>query len=197
LAVTVGTNGYPRDINIVHKLDAELDDSAMATVRTWRYEPALRDGKAVDVRIEVRVRFRLYEGSYRKMAELWDRSDQSDAKADWQLSKAYFEGTGVPQDRELGLRFLKRAADWNLPEAQFLMGEHFYKDESGAPDYVSAYMWYALSKRAGGAQGEAMLKVLVPHMSAAQLTEAERRVGYWPESPPQESAKVGDEGVVR
>ncbi len=46
-------------------------------------------------------------------------------------------------------------------------------------------MWYALSKRAGGKQGEQMLKVLASEMSAAQLAEAETRANYWPEDPPK------------
>jgi hypothetical protein len=65
------------------------------------------------------------------------------------------------------------------------MGEHFHKDPSGPRDDVAAYMWYALSKRAGGKQGEQMLKVLASEMSAAQLAEAETRVNYWPEDPPK------------
>src|ERR1017187_903783 len=104
--------------------------------------------------------------------------------ADLQLSKAYIDGNGVPQDYQLAFEFLKMAADWNLPEAQFLMGEHYYRD--GTPDYVSAYLWYALSKRAGGQDGEAMLKTLASEMSPEQLSEAELRVDYWPKDPPNE-----------
>jgi TPR repeat protein len=89
-------------------------------------------------------------------------------------------------DQTRGFEFLKMAADWNLPEAQFLMGEHFYKGESGPPDYVSAYVWYALTKRNGGKDGERMLKVLAAEMTAEQLGEAETRVDYWPEDPPKE-----------
>lgn len=185
LSFTVGTDGYAHDINVVRKLDAELDESAVATVRSWRYEPARKNDEPVEVQIQARIRFRLYDGSNRKIADLWDRSDRSDPKADWALSKAYFHGMGVPQDEQLGLWFVKRAADWNLPEAQFQMGEHFYKNQSGPPDYVTAYMWYALSKRAGGKQGEQMLKVLALEMSAEQLSEAETRVNYWPEDPPK------------
>jgi TonB family protein len=183
LSLTVGTDGRPRDVTIVRKLDTELDESAVAAVRNWRYQPATKNDQPVEVDIHARVRFRLYDGSNRKIAELWDRSDNDDPKADWALSKAYFEGNGVPQDDELGLQFLKMAADWNLPEAQFQMGEH-YKNQS-PPDYVAAYMWYALSKRAGGTQGEQMLKILAPEMSPEQLSEAEERVGYWPENPPE------------
>ncbi|MGC2197285.1 MAG: hypothetical protein WA628_21600 [Terriglobales bacterium] len=116
---------------------------------------------------------------------MWDRSDNSDPKAEWVLYKAYFEGVGVPQDEQLGLWFLKRAADWNLPEALFMMGEHAYREQSGLPDYVAAYMWYALSKRAGGTKGEGMLKILASEMAPEQLGEAETRVNYWPEDPPK------------
>ena len=186
LSLIVGTDGRPRDINLVRALDAELDESAIAKVRTWRYKPARRGDKPVEVRIEARLRFRLNNRDHKKIAELWDRSDESDPKADWELSKIYFEGRGVPQNDQLGLWFLKRAADWNLPEAQFLMGEHFYKTQNVPPDYVRAYMWYALSKRSGSSQGEQMLKILAPKMSTEQLTEAETRVGYWPENPPKE-----------
>lgn len=183
LSLTVGTDGRPRDVTIVRKLDTELDESAIAAVRNWQYQAATRNDQPVEVQIHARVRFRLYDESNRKIAELWDRSDNNDPKADWALWKAYSQGNGVPEDDELALVFLKMAADWNLPEAQFQMGEH-YKNQS-PPDYVAAYMWYALSKRAGGTQGEQMLKILAPEMSAEQLSEAEERVGYWPENPPE------------
>jgi len=186
LSFTIGTDGHTRDISVVRKLDPELDDRAIATVHEWRYKPARKRDQPVEVRIEARIRFRLNGGSNRKIAELWDRADKSDPKADWALWKAYVEGNGVVQDKQLGLWFLKQAADWNLPEAQFQMGEHFYRDQS-PPDYVKAYMWYALSKRAGGTQGEGMLKLLAPEMSPAQLSEADTRVDYWPEDPPKDS----------
>jgi TonB family protein len=187
LSLTVGTDGLLRGIKIVRRLDDELDQSAVAAVSTWQYEPARKRDVPVEVDIHARVRFRIYEGSDGKIAELWDRSDASDPKADWELSRDYFEGTEVPQDEQLGFEFLKMAADWNLPEAQFLMGEHFYKGQSGPPDYVSAYLWYALSKQSGGKEGERMLKVLAAEMTAEQLGEAETRVAYWPEDPPKET----------
>ena len=185
LSFMVGIDGRPYDIKIVRRLDTELDDSAVATASTWRYEPGRKDDTPVQVQTKARIRFRLYDASNRSTAELWDRSDANDARADLELSKDYFQGIGVPQDDELGLMFLKMAADWNLPQAQFLMGEHLYKNSSGAPDYVNAYMWYALSKRSGGKQGEAMLQVLASEMTANQIGEAETRIGYWPENPPQ------------
>jgi len=91
----------------------------------------------------------------------------------------------VPKDERLGIAFLSMAANWNLPEAQFQMGERFDKNPNGSPDYVTAYMWYALSKRGGFKQGEEMLKILAAKMTIEQLGEAETRIDYWPEAPPK------------
>jgi TonB family protein len=184
LSLMVGIDGRPYDIKVVRRVDTELDDSAITAASTWRYEPARKGNTPVEVQTKARIRFRLYDANNRSVAVLWDRSDANDAKADLELSKDYFQGIGVPQDEELGLQFLKMAADWNLPQAQFLMGEYFYKNASGSPDYVNAYLWYALSKRSGGKQGEEMLHTLASQMTAKQLGEAETRIGYWPENPP-------------
>jgi TonB family protein len=185
LSLVVGKDGRPQDVAILRPLDPELDNCAIAAVSKWRYQPAERDGEPVEVTVHARVRFRLYNKSYGHIAQLWDRSDSNDPKADLQLSKAYLDGNGVPQDDQLAFEFLKMAADWNLPEAQFLMGEHYYRDVDNAPDNVNAYMWYALSKRAGGKDGEAMLKTLAAEMTPEQIGEADTRVGYWPEDPPK------------
>jgi len=37
-----------------------LDEKALDAVRTWRFEPARKDGVPVAVRISVEVNFRLY-----------------------------------------------------------------------------------------------------------------------------------------
>jgi TonB family protein len=185
LNLVVGLDGRPRDITIVRPLDEELDACAIAAVSKWRYQPALRDGQPVEVQVHARVRFRLYNKSYGHIAELWDRSEQNDPRADLQLSRVYRDGNGVPQDDQLSYEFLKMAADWNFAAAQFLMGEHYYRD-LGSPDYVNAYMWYALSKRAGGKDGEVMLKTLASEMTPEQVSEADMRVGYWPEDPPRQ-----------
>jgi len=184
LSLVVGTDGLPRDIKVVRKLDDVLDERALEKVGTWRYQPAMKNDQPVEVEILVKIAFRLRDATHQKIADLWKGSDCADPKSEWALYKAYRDGAGVPQDEQLAMWFLKRAADWNLPEAQFEMGEHFYENPDGPRDYVSAYMWYALSKRAGGHDGERMLKTLAGEMTLEQLSEAEVRVGYWPEDPP-------------
>jgi TonB family protein len=184
LSLTIGTDGLPHDIKVVRGLGMGLDESAVATARTWRYQPARKDGKPVEVQSEVRVAFRLHGEGTDKIAKLWDRSDTNDPRGDLELSKEYFEGRGVPKDERLGIAFLSMAANWNLPEAQFQMGERFYKNQNGSPDYVAAYyVVRALQSGAGSKPGEEMLKILAAKMTAEQLGGAETRIDYWPEAP--------------
>ncbi len=60
LWLVVGPDGKPRDIRVQRTLGLGLDEKAIEAVKTWRFEPALKDGKPVAVQINVEVSFRLY-----------------------------------------------------------------------------------------------------------------------------------------
>jgi TonB family protein len=45
---------------VVRGLGLGLDAKALEAVRQWRFHPALKDGKPVDVQISVEVEFHLY-----------------------------------------------------------------------------------------------------------------------------------------
>ena len=60
LSLVVGADGRPRDMNVTRSLGLGLDEKALQTVKTWKFEPALKDGKPVAVLISVEVEFRLY-----------------------------------------------------------------------------------------------------------------------------------------
>jgi len=60
LWLVVGPDGRPRDIRVQRTLGLGLDEKAIEAVKTWRFEPALKDGKPVAVQINVEVSFRLY-----------------------------------------------------------------------------------------------------------------------------------------
>lgn len=59
LQLVVGPDGRPRHIAVTRKLGLGLDEKAVETVSTWRFDPALKDGKPVPVHVNVEVRFRL------------------------------------------------------------------------------------------------------------------------------------------
>jgi periplasmic protein TonB len=60
LYMVVGPDGKPRDIRVLRTLGLGLDEKSIEAVRTWRFEPAMKDGKPVAVQISVEVEFHLY-----------------------------------------------------------------------------------------------------------------------------------------
>jgi TonB family protein len=60
LWLIVDAAGHPRDLKVVRGLGLGLDAKALEAVRQWRFQPALKDGKPVDVQISVEVEFHLY-----------------------------------------------------------------------------------------------------------------------------------------
>lgn len=60
LWVVIGPDGRPHDMRVQRSLGMGLDEKAMEAVRTWKFEPAKKDGQAVAVQINVEVNFRLY-----------------------------------------------------------------------------------------------------------------------------------------
>ncbi len=60
LWLIVDAAGNPRDIRVVRGLGFGLDAKAMEAVKHWRFDPAMKDGKPVNVQISVQVEFRLY-----------------------------------------------------------------------------------------------------------------------------------------
>lgn len=60
LWLIVDSSGHPRDIRVIRGLGFGLDAKAVEAVQHWRFQPALKDGRPVDVQISVQVDFHLY-----------------------------------------------------------------------------------------------------------------------------------------
>lgn len=60
LYLIVDSGGHPRDIKVIRGLGFGLDAKAVEAVRQWRFQPALKDGRPVDVQISIQVDFHLY-----------------------------------------------------------------------------------------------------------------------------------------
>ena len=59
IMMVVGSDGLPRDLKIVRSLSADLDESAMNTVKKWKFAPGTKDGEPVAVEIVVEIAFHL------------------------------------------------------------------------------------------------------------------------------------------
>jgi TonB family protein len=60
LWVVIGSDGAPRDIRVQRSLGMGLDEKAVAAVKNWRFQPAMKDGRAVTVQVSIEVNFRLF-----------------------------------------------------------------------------------------------------------------------------------------
>jgi periplasmic protein TonB len=60
LWVVIGADGRPRDLRVQRSLGMGLDEKAIAAVKNWRFEPAMKDGHPVAVQVYIEVNFRLY-----------------------------------------------------------------------------------------------------------------------------------------
>jgi TonB family protein len=179
--LVVGEDGKPRDIKVTKPLGKGLDEKAVEAVRSWKFDPARKDGKPVAVQIAVEVDFHLYGNNDRKIAELTTKAAAGDAKAELELSTFYFEGRDIEQDDQRGLTYLAGAARQGLPKAQFLMGEHIARER--APDYPKAYMWYTLAQRGGYKRSDKKLKKLTARMTPEQVQAGQALADKWPNLP--------------
>ena len=57
LALIVGQDGRPHDINVARPLGKGLDEKAIEAVQQWRFMPAIKNGQPVSAAINVEVRF--------------------------------------------------------------------------------------------------------------------------------------------
>lgn len=59
VSLVADASGTTRDLQITKPLGLGLDENAVATVSTWKFEPAQKDGKPISVILNVEVTFRL------------------------------------------------------------------------------------------------------------------------------------------
>ena len=185
LWIVVGPDG--RNIRVQKVIGHGLDEKAIETVRQWKFEPALKDGKPVAVQIIVEVSFRLKGSDLPSSTyffdtgtlELKERANSGDAKAELELADAYFSGSGVPQSDNEGYRLLKEAANQGLPEAQFKLGEYIVGHGSQPGDYIAAYMWYDIAQRSRYKHSDKRLKEISAKMSPEDIGEAQKLAQDW------------------
>ena len=173
LWLVVDAKGMPRDIMVHRSLGMGLDEKAIEAVRQWRFKPAMKDRVPVAVRISVEVSFHLGDGPAPNSHALFVMAEAGDAKAQFELSQAFFSGRDLPKDESQGFAYLEKAAKQGLPEAQFAMGDYF---SSHGNDLVTAYVWYALAHKNRYKHSDKKMKELAKKMTPEQLAEARRRL---------------------
>ena len=59
LAVVVTAEGKTTDIQVIRSPGMGLDEKAIEAVRKWKFKPAMKDGKPVNVQVPIEITFRL------------------------------------------------------------------------------------------------------------------------------------------
>jgi protein TonB len=59
LTVTVGADGVVKNASVRRSLSPDLDESALQTVKTWRFDAALKDGQAVEATVQILMTFNI------------------------------------------------------------------------------------------------------------------------------------------
>jgi protein TonB len=52
-------DGSVGDVTVTKSLDAELDEQAVNATKQWKFRPGTKDGKAVDVLVQIELTFTL------------------------------------------------------------------------------------------------------------------------------------------
>jgi TonB family protein len=60
LWVVIGPDGRVHDLRVQRSLGMGLDEKAIETVRTWKFDPARKDNQPVAVQLNIEVNFHLY-----------------------------------------------------------------------------------------------------------------------------------------
>jgi TonB family protein len=64
LSLVIGIDGRAGDIKIIAPLGDGLDEKAVETIKTWKFQPAMKDGKPIAFPAVIEVQFHLYGTFY-------------------------------------------------------------------------------------------------------------------------------------
>jgi TonB family protein len=202
LKIEVLSDGSTNNVRVAKSLDAGLDQSAVETVRHWRFQPSTKNGTPVLTEISIVVQFRappptsLRPGVYtgfpcvakidsREVKDLLKKASKGEPKAQLAVGCAYqYGGAGLAKDRAQAINWYGKAAETGLVPAQHFLGETYLLNF----DYVRAYAWLKIADSGGYKipsdrlirKGELVSPDQVAVLlSADQLNEAEAKVAEW------------------
>ena len=115
------------------------------------------------------------EADRKVLAEIRAGADKGDAKAQYELGRAFFSGTlGVAKDEAEAVKWFRKAAEQNLADAQYNLGVYYDSGEGVAKDEVEAYKWWLLAAGQGNDDAKYNMTIVENKMSREQIAEGQR-----------------------
>ena len=95
------------------------------------------------------------------------------AAAQYTLARLYVHGEGVEANDAEAAKWIRQAAEQEVPEAQLDLA-HFYLHGRGVPeDYVLAYVWFNRASSNGVAAAEERKRHIKRRMTEEQIAQAQ------------------------
>src|SRR5437016_4270282 len=83
------------------------------------------------------------EADRKVLAEIRAGADKGDAKAQYELGRAFFSGTlGVAKDEAEAVKWFRKAAEQNVTDAQFSLGVCYANGRGVTKDDAEAVKWF-------------------------------------------------------
>jgi TonB family protein len=93
LSAMIGTDGSVQDVQVTKSLYPSLDESAVAGLRKWRFEPYIKGGQPTAKRISVEIVFNL---------SAWEAQQKQNQRPAGEEREARYFKEGADGDRKLG-----------------------------------------------------------------------------------------------
>ena len=111
--------------------------------------------------------------------ETLEKSEQGDAKSQFNLGLMYDNGQGVPQDNKEAVKWYRLSAEQGDATAQSTLGVMYRNGEGVLQDYVLAHMWHNLSSSNGNENARKFKNDLEEIMSPSQIEKAQEMARNW------------------
>src|SRR2546430_439433 len=118
------------------------------------------------------------EADRKVLAEIRAGADKGDAKAQYELGRAFFSGTlGVAKDEAEAVKWFRKAAEQNVADAQFSLGVCYDNGRGVTKDEVEAEKWWLHA--AGQSEDEAQYNLGVCYDSGEGVPKDEVEAHKW------------------
>ena len=109
-------------------------------------------------------------------------AEQGNGGAQYNLANAYATGRGVPQDGAKAVRLYRKLAEQGKAFAQYSLGNMYRTGQGVLQDYTTAHMWFNIAAANGADVAAENRDVVANLMTAADISEAQRRARVCMES---------------
>lgn len=95
------------------------------------------------------------------IADLLHKAQAGDAKSQYELAEAYFEGNGIAKDPKQGLLWLRKSAGQGYAGAEATLGFMYQKGVEIEPDAQEAAGWYRKAARQNNTKAQTHLSEML------------------------------------